>query len=249
MPAFVPGVRHFAPPRLHTVSFGDNDKYIQLAADLQEQIMLFYPHAVPHVAAPADLPDWYSREIPWKRTTAFGFWAWKFTLVLQVLQTMNIGDVLLYADGRCSCIGPIKWLDEFMANSSLDLSAIVQPLYLEKTLTRADVMAAFGVTMDDRVAETGQLMAGYFAVRKTAATVQYFQYLVDLVRRNFDLLVPVEGVLPNAPEFVKHQADQSLWSLTLKTGVSGIPLRTNVHHYGVFDSLMYHARPHPDQRV
>jgi len=147
----------------------------------------------------------------------FGYWCWKPQMILQTLQTMNEGDVLLYMDAG-SHLNPRgkKRFEEYLQMLKENPAGILafQSLgFPEKQMTKMDAFAYFGVADKPEFTDTDQIEATHILIRKCEKSMQFAGEWLQTIDTNFALIDDRPSVLPNFPEFTDHRHDQSLFSL------------------------------------
>jgi hypothetical protein len=157
----------------------------------------------------------------------YGHWLWKPYIVKKQLELMNDNDILVYADSGCELnVNGLHRLIEYfnIVNAhECGLLSFQMKHLLEKAWTKMDTMAYLNAS---DLANTGQLMATSFVIRKCAHTVK----LVNLwyyISCNYHLIDDTPSQLPNDKSFREHRHDQSIWSILRKQlGATIIPDET-----------------------
>jgi len=172
----------------------------------------------------------------------FGYWIWKSQCVLQALNKMDDGDVLVYADAGCVLcsegVPRLKmYIDAARHHPSNMLSFALE--YPESQWTKMDLFKTLDYTgFNDR-----QLMATTFVLCNTQNIRNLVQKWVDscAVYHNIDDSPSIEH---NAPNFVEHRHDQSVWSIYRKQHGS-VVIHDETWWNGAWDSHKHypiHAR-------
>ena len=165
-------------------------------------------------------------------TRGWGYWAAKPFVVLHTLQkVLADGDVLLYADAGCEYIPALKerlhaLLAEVADPARPDVLAY-ETTHEEACWTKADTLAHLGVLEDASVTHSKQIMATMFLLRKTPATLELARRWLDAFIVDERLVTDAPSVLPNAPCFVQHRHDQSVFSVLCKLHRGRVSLRPN----------------------
>ena len=165
-----------------------------------------------------------------KGSRGYGFWSWKPQVVLQTLNKMKEGDVLLYCDVGCHLTDQgLDRLDELFKKTASNESGILgfelgktvnssfnmehSNAFLERNWTKADVFQHFNLLNDVEFQTRNQTMATIFFMRKCEGTVAMTTYFIEMIANNFDLITDKESAIPNFHGFIEHRHDQSLFSL------------------------------------
>lgn len=142
-----------------------------------------------------------------------GTWLWKPHILLRQLSAMSDGDVLFYADAGCTFVGdpaPYFALAERWGLLTFRLSIGPMRKYIKGI---AFERAGMPISMWGR---EPMLAAGILVLQRRPTTLalvaEWLRYAEDPL-----LLTDVDtsGIVPNAPDFVAHRHDQSLWSLVV----------------------------------
>lgn len=151
----------------------------------------------------------------------FGYWVWKPYVILECLERMKVGDVLLYTDLGCH-LNPrgikrfFDYWQEVKYNKSGFMVSRLEPKHTERIWTKGDVLDYFGVRDNSEVIKSSQYQANVVFVRKNDTTVGIVKKWLSIYYENFALLDDTPSVSSNMEGFVEHRHDQSILSLILK---------------------------------
>eukprot|EP00747_Dinoflagellata_sp_TGD_P106479 gnl/TRDRNA2_/TRDRNA2_169861_c0_seq2.p1 gnl/TRDRNA2_/TRDRNA2_169861_c0~~gnl/TRDRNA2_/TRDRNA2_169861_c0_seq2.p1 ORF type:complete len:345 (-),score=23.39 gnl/TRDRNA2_/TRDRNA2_169861_c0_seq2:136-1170(-) len=173
----------------------------------------------------------------------YGYWFWKPALAYHILHSMSDGDVLFYTDAGTRIRNGSEWttlkagitgvydpmrilftsthteafrLDNLVRQmTGADILAFHLSALQERTWTKGDIFAEFGVTPHSDYGHTPQICATYFFVKKSSRTMEFMRKWVDLVT-NLQLLTDAKSKTPNDETFQRNRHDQSLFSMLLK---------------------------------
>jgi len=140
-----------------------------------------------------------------------GLWLWKPYLVLKMLQEMQEGDFLFYADSGTFFVRSPKYIFESMANE--DVWVTDTPL-IEKQFTKPSLFSRMGCE-EKKFTDTRQIQATFIGVRKTVATMRLIEEWYTLCA-DYDCLTPEEKSATYPDYYVAHREDQSILSLLCK---------------------------------
>lgn len=150
---------------------------------------------------------------------AFGFYCWKSWAVKSVMDKMEDGNFLVYADAGCIINNNgdnllIKWLEKISVDN--DFIAFQQK-YAEEEYTKEDVFQFFKITHENnQIRKTGQFFAGAFILRKNKSTANLVEKWFKLSNYNFQL-IDDSIICESSPNFLLPRYDQSIISLLLKS--------------------------------
>lgn len=154
----------------------------------------------------------------------FGYRIWRPYLVFRMIEQMYYGDILLYADAGCEfdlqCECP---RDEFLKfKNNIDISSsIIASLGGTELLYSKIELIEFMKMKDDLQLNTPQIQCKSFIIQKTDKTLKFARdwYIYSC---NYSL-IDNSSFKKNNENFIKHNNDQSIFSLLLKK-------------YGLFDT-------------
>lgn len=217
--------------RLHICSFGDS-RYQASRERLQEQAEDFDLFETVHLYNEHDLSESFRQDFQEQLCAdvrGFGYWVWKPRSILDTLEKIDNGDVLLYMDMGCHLNSRGKdrllaYWKEVKQNESGFLVSQLELLRKECYWTKGDLLDYFGMRGEKEM-YSPQYQAGILFIRKEPKTVSLIQSWLDIYYEDFHLADDTPSRTPNEPGFVEHRHDQSILSLLLKRhGTSVIPL-------------------------
>lgn len=144
-----------------------------------------------------------------------GYWLWKPYFILQALNQLQDGDVVMYADAASHFIRSANPLLELPVTCQQDIIPFELD-HLEGAWTKRD--AFFYMNADAMgFQETRQFLASFIVIRKSAFSMQFMNEYLEYCC-NPKILTDLENLcgLPNYPGFTAHRHDQSVFSLLCK---------------------------------
>jgi len=167
----------------------------------------------------------------------FGYWIWKPQVILQGLDTCQLGDFLVYVDAGCHLNhhGVLR-LKEYFTIVKSSTSGILAfelkhngaVIHKEETWNKADTIHHFGMEATESVTSTAQIEATVIIVQKRESSDLFFREWLDVMETHPNLLDDSQSQRPNAVEFIEHRHDQAIFSLLAKReGVSLLPFSEN----------------------
>ncbi|MEM7462549.1 MAG: hypothetical protein AAF362_07690 [Pseudomonadota bacterium] len=213
------------------LSFASSNFATSLARlDQQARDMKFYDevHCVNESHLDPDFRNKFKRYLKFD-VKGFGYWCWKPQIVLQMLDRLDEGDVILYVDAGCHLnTRGRKRLEEYFEivstcssgilafQSGLPTPEIPRPkkshVWLEREWTKGDLLDHFDAR-DDQILNRGQIVSGVFLIRKCPQSMEFMNSWKDVYFRDMSLVDNSKSITPNCPEFKKHRHDQSVFSL------------------------------------
>lgn len=145
----------------------------------------------------------------------FGHWIWKGYIVNKIMNNLDMGDILFYADSGCelNICGKDRFMEYIKLVQSYDSLGFMME-HLEKRYTKGDV---FKYLDANHLKDTGQLLGGIFFLRKTDFNMKFIEELNNLYCVNDYMLISDKlSIEPNDSEFIDHRQDQSIFSILYK---------------------------------
>ncbi len=167
----------------------------------------------------------------------YGYWTWKSYLIKKVLETMNINDVLVYADAGCHLNRNGKErLLEYINMTDQSPTGIVgfQLHFLEQAWTKMDLIDHLDAY--DQM-ETGQIMSGAIIIRKCPESVAMIEKWYS-VYSNYHLVDDSPSILPNHGSFQEHRHDQSIYSILQNQG-KGLVIKDEIDYISAAEKEKY----------
>ena len=234
---------------LKIISFGSNDKYINLAEKTVQSVKHLYSKSETIVFKPKDLPD-YINNYAKSYIKGYGYWIWKPYIIKKTLFSINENDIILYVDGRSGLKKtgkPIRWLDNFINDNKFDI-ATWQMIHKEMSWTNGDIISAFNLDLNSELLKTGQFAATFHAWRKNIRSLNFSNEWLNFLLQNRDICRDNFSKNLNHKRFIENRHDQSVFSLMVKTKIS----KNNSTAFKVMqskkilnDNLRPHLKNHP----
>jgi hypothetical protein len=201
------------------VTFGSHGPYISAGVRLMKQCEnshLFDNHIL---YTPEQLQsDFWNRHKQFVEMNprGYGYWLWKPYIIKKTMQSMKDGDILLYMD--CGCELDIEKSSRIqekitLVKHELLIGTIFSPHHTDASWTKRDVIDRIRLPMN--LLSTPQRQAGalLFLVCPRTRILVHEWYALCCDYHNID---DSPSILPNAPTFVEHRHDQSVFSLLSK---------------------------------
>lgn len=212
---------------IYFVSFADSRFASQRRIKKEAHQMRFFDHIT--VGDERILEPWYRKKYRdrWSER-GYGYWQWKPYLIRRVMDRMEEGDFLVYADAGCS-LNPngIKRLKEYLQIATDSPCGVLgfDQHWLEAEWTKADLFDYFGVLNNPQYMNHGQVATTCFFLQKRPES----QHIIDtwFYIENFrhELVTDAPSHLPNVDGFQEHRHDQSVFSLLMvKYGGTELPV-------------------------
>ena len=201
------------------ITFADS-KYKQSLARLKAQVGESNYITDKYLFTEKDLDKNFKKNFhPCLYRRCYGYWKWKSYLVKKVFDTLNNGDIIIYADA--GCVFNIKADEKLLyyinrvKNSNSGLLVFAQN-YIEKDWTKADCFNYFGVLNDKTITETPQNWAGSFLICKNNISTKIIDEWANVSLNHYDLITDKRSLIKNSDSFIEHRHDQSVLSVLAK---------------------------------
>ena len=145
-----------------------------------------------------------------------GYWIWKGYLIKKIMDQINYGDIILYADSGCelNINGKEKLMEYFKLTEEHNIVAF-QMVFPENEYTKMDLFNYLNISNEDR--ESGQIHATSFFIKKTENNMQFLTELNELYKmNNYHFVDDSKSIEPNHKNFIDNRHDQSCFSLLMK---------------------------------
>lgn len=201
------------------ITFADS-KYKQSLARLKAQVSESKYITDKYLFTEKNLDKNFKKNFhPWLYRRGYGYWKWKSYLVKKVLETLNMGDIIIYADAGCifnaKAEKRLLYYIERVKNSNSGLLVFSQD-YIEKDWTKADCFNYFGVLNDRTITEAPQMWAGSFLICKNEISSRIINEWCDISLNHYDLITDKKSKIKNFDSFIEHRHDQSILSILSK---------------------------------
>ena len=153
----------------------------------------------------------------------YGYWIWKSYLILQNLEEMNDGDIILYCDAGCEInkkgINRLNEYFDMVSNSesgmlSFYLNDSEYPnFYNEHNLTKNDIFLSLNCS--EEIINSNHCISGIFLIKKCDNTMNFAKQFYETCC-NYNLINDFIGNSPNHPTFKECRHDQSIFSCLSK---------------------------------
>jgi len=146
----------------------------------------------------------------------YGYWIWKSYLNYKMLDRIEEGDIVVYCDSGCELrkeyIQRMREYFDIVTNSDKGIIGMTLCFH-ERHWTKMDTFVAVGG--NEFVNDDYQVVATAIIYKKCANTVSLIPQWYNLCC-NHAIITDAPSVLPNAPDFIEHRHDQSVFSLLMK---------------------------------
>lgn len=204
-------------PETYFVSFADRSYASQKRIAREAKKMYFFNYIF--VADERAFEPWYFKKYKdrWSER-GFGYWQWKSYLIRRVMDRMDEGDFLVYADAGCT-LNPrgIPRLKEYFQMVTDDKSGVLgfNQHFREAEWTKSDLFAYFNELDNPKYLNHGQVAATCIILQKKANSQQLIDEWFYIMHSRHDLATDATSNIPNGPDFKVNRYDQSVFSLLM----------------------------------
>jgi len=236
----------------YVVSFGSNDRYLELSKNITNQFNLIYPEFRKIVFSPEDLTQEIN-DFAIQNRRGYGYYIWKPYLINETLKKTEINDVIFYIDGRCGIetsnfLGfkkkKIKWVENFLKSKN-DIAAWEMGSNLEYQWTSQDLFTELNIAKNLNIKNSSQYAATFILLRNNPKTIKFISDWLDLCSKR-ELLMGEKFKKYNQDGFKEHRHDQSALSLLLKLSKEVEIYKVKDKEYLKTPNIRVHKYQHPN---
>jgi len=199
---------------LYFISYGDNNYTNSKMRISNEAQNLGFDNI--KIYGPEDLSDDFVKKTsPYiSHSRGAGYWIWKSFILKNTLESMNDGDICLYADAGChlNFHGKKRMHEyfEMIKNHesgilSFEITGLTEGMY-----TNEKVFEYFGVEKDSPYRSTSQLVGGVLFIHKCEMSMRIINEYYEMAQGHPDLFSDLYNDYNRQPEFRDHRHDQSI---------------------------------------
>ena len=180
-----------------------------------------------HIYRRKHLPIHIATSATYSCSRGDGYWMWKPYVILETLNKVDSGDIVVYSDCGNQISPGVMW-DDYWA--TLEHYDSIFHKYREgeiyywgnsniKRWTKNSVIDYFSQGNDGSWANQTQFWAGFIVVKKTEETLKLIRSWLHILMFRPDLLIDTFGAEDNcqSTEFVEHRHDQAILTGILLT--------------------------------
>lgn len=171
-----------------------------------------------------------------KFTRGYGYWSWKPQVVLQTLEKIEQGDILLYIDVGCHLVAnrAKDLLEKLKILEKHDIVGFKSALPCHnRQYTKASVLKYFNVLNNEEIINDRQIKGGVFFCKKSDMTLRFMREWRDIIWEHFELVDDSKSSVENLSGFLEHRHDQSIFDLLMRK--YGCFTFTDYHDYSESD--------------
>jgi hypothetical protein len=145
----------------------------------------------------------------------YGYWIWKPYIIHKMLNTLNEGDILVYADA--GCVGNIngkprviEYVNMLDQNPNQYGILSFQMQHIEEKWTKKSIFN--GLDCDEPIKNTGQCMATCLIIKKNNHSID----IINKWMQNMHYEWINDEIHNESPIFIENRHDQSIYSCIVK---------------------------------
>jgi hypothetical protein len=161
----------------------------------------------------------------------FGYWTWKSELIKFLLNQIDEGDIIHYADVGCwiNKKGAERFSEYLSMVNKTDTGVLAFQVHHDESFpelswftlpeyqwTKGDLLDYFGVRHDRLITNSEQIVATSFFVKKNNLSVELIDRWSSVLKSGRFLIDDTPSISPNIDGFIEHRHDQSVFSLLAK---------------------------------
>ena len=147
----------------------------------------------------------------------YGYWIWKPYIIKKTLESMNDGDILLYADCGCELNhhGKRKLL-EFIELTKHKYIIGINASSTDMNYTKMDLIKHLKMEEDVGLLGNPQMAATTLMMIKNELIMNLINEYYSICSNHYNLIDDTPSIENNFYGFVEHRHDQSVFSLLVK---------------------------------
>ena len=150
-----------------------------------------------------------------------GYWIWKYDIIMQTLNKINDGDIIVYVDGGSylNLNGKKRFLEYIdMLNSDEKQLGLISfdNGCCEERYTVRQVFDHFDIQEDSEIRTSGQLNGGYYYIKKTPHLLMLFEKYRETLEQNPLIYTDYYNKIDQKENFIDNRHDQSVFSVIRK---------------------------------
>lgn len=158
---------------------------------------------------PEDLPEIITQGPLFQYKKGGGYWIWKSYIINKTLQTMNDGDILVYADAGCSLLQSNQW-DKYFSDLKKHSMLAFKINCLNYQYIKAKVVNEFKRTNGKNWHYSYQIAATTLFLKKDNFSCNFINEWCNYCTEDFILDVPPQDIAQENKKFVEHRHDQAI---------------------------------------
>ena len=207
---------------IHLISYGD-DKYTYSKQRLCNQAMDTKWFKTIKMLGKNDLSESFKKEFHdiLCLGRGGGYWIWKYDIILQNLNLINDGEILIYLDAGCSINkngeSRLNEYIQLLQESGKNIISF-QMHHIEKNFTTTKIFETFDVVENENITNTRHIMATVLIMRKDTRLIEMFEYILDKLRKDHFIITDKYNDFDknNNKNFRDNRHDQSILSVVRK---------------------------------
>ena len=151
----------------------------------------------------------------------YGYWVWKPYIILQELNKLNEGDILVYLDCHCK-LDKIKDNFDLIVNQLNKDKLIIaingaNDLSYTTTKLKEAVENELNYKFSEEELHSFQYEAGILFIKKCKFTINFFKQYFNIMLNHIDVITDIyNNEINNHKDFIENRHDQSVCSLLSK---------------------------------
>ena len=218
--------------KLHFITYGDSNKYYISKKHIINMAKKSNFFASTNSLSKSSLDQQFLKKYQniLSNSRGGGYWLWKPRLILNKINEINKGDIVVYADSGSSFNFHAR--DKFYEYINILCSSEAGTLmfenrkeFTEVKYTTKELFSYFKVNLNSSIAKTTQLMGGHLILRKNDHSEYVLNEFFKVVDYDNNLITDFYNKTKQDKQFITHRHDQSILSLLSKTS-GGIGLKS-----------------------
>ncbi len=147
----------------------------------------------------------------------YGYWLWKPYIIKKTLNSMEDGDILLYADSGCE-LNPkgISKFNEYIELTKKKKIIGTKACSDDCTYTKKDLSIFLGMSENINLLKANHMQATCLLIEKNNLIVDFVNEWYNIGSTNYHFIDDSPSIEENFQGFREHRHDQSIFNLLVK---------------------------------
>ena len=229
---------HLIP--VHFCTFGNTPKFQAALTRIENEALnsgFFSGVGMIHCFTQNDLPEDF-RQFAENNPRGYGYWVWKFIILLKMFESVPKGHVIVYADAGCEFDEAERekfntWISQTIMHPSGRgaLNTIIP--FIEQDWTKSNTAKQLEASNELMIAPQVEATIQIYVNNKS--NYEFVSKALSFCQsQSYKFVTDEPSDIPNAPSFVEHRHDQSVFSITAKQ--AGIKILERFEHPPIIGS-------------
>ena len=145
----------------------------------------------------------------------YGYWLWKPYLILKILNRINDGDILIYADCGCELNVNAKYvLEKLIEKAKKKIILVTSASSNDIKYSKSDLTNLF--ELERETLRLPHMQQTYLIIKKCELITKIYKDMYEMIIDNYNLINDNKSIIKNEQSFIDHRHDQSIFNMFMK---------------------------------